>query len=634
MKSVQGDEQARTRPPYPEPVNIERKAQWTKSAFDRYGVWQLVTTIPAVLTQVFKMAWRIDRRDVLVMVGAQVVYGIGSAVALAATARAMVPVLGSGSVSHRVHQALPALVVIAVAAGVGRVAYGLASWSVGRLKPRLMTAADVAVVEAMLRVELSAFLRPEFSEEHEAAETGSVRCDRLIYDVQSFMSALIKLVAAFGVLTALHPLMLPVLVLAVLPSGVGAMAEARIEHQVHTSNSTGRNVRGMMRWYVTAGKLADEVRGMSMAGYLSYWYRTLSERLDDRTLSGAGRQLRANLVAAVFGGLCLSLAWGTLLWLTVSGRMSLAIAATAVLAVRTALGNLTNVVHYAASLFHSSLFLGDWKQFIERSQALMPAAGTVPAPREPETIQVRDAVFTYPNKDRPAVDGVSLTLRRGELVAVLGENGSGKSTLTRLMTGLYTPDKGQVLWDGADVSRIDVNEVWEQTGFVTQQFGYWPVSARDNITMGQPVTLDDDRVWEAVDAVGMRGAFEELPRGLDTLLATELWGGVSMSGGQWQRIACARVLYRRPAVVVMDEPTSDMDPRGEHAMFRLLREIAPGRITVVVTHRLINTKVADRIIVMDKGRIAEHGTFDQLVKGGGLFQELYELSLDRGGRGL
>ncbi|MGW2600898.1 hypothetical protein [Streptomyces klenkii] len=162
MKGVQGDERARTRPPYPEPVDIERKAQWTKSAFDRYGVRQLVTTIPAVLAQVFKMAWRIDRRDVLVMVGAQIVYGIGSAVAPAATARAMVPVLGSGPVSHRVHRALSALVVIAVAAGAGRVAYGPASWSVGRLKPRLMTAADVAVVEAMLRVELSAFLRPEF----------------------------------------------------------------------------------------------------------------------------------------------------------------------------------------------------------------------------------------------------------------------------------------------------------------------------------------------------------------------------------------------------------------------------------------------------------------------------------------
>ncbi|GHF36081.1 ATP-binding cassette domain-containing protein [Streptomyces morookaense] len=129
----------------------------------------------------------------------------------------------------------------------------------------------------------------------------------------------------------------------------------------------------------------------------------------------------------------------------------------------------------------------------------------------------------------------------------------------------------------------------------------------------------------------MRTAFEELPHGLDTLLATELWGGVSLSGGQWQRIACARVLYRRPAVVVMDEPTSDMDPRGEHRMFQLLREIAPGRITVVVTHRLANTRVADRIIVMDKGNIVEHGTFEQLAKGGGLFQELHELGPDQGG---
>ncbi|AZQ69923.1 MULTISPECIES: ABC transporter ATP-binding protein [Streptomyces] len=626
MESPGDHKQAQShRLPFPEPVEPRRKAQWATSAFDHAGVWRLSASIPAVLAQVFRMAWRIDRRDVIVMVGAQLTYGICSAVALTATSRAMTHILGTGTVAGRVHAALPALLAIAVAAGIGRVAHGLASWSVGRLRPRLMTAADIAVVDAMVSVELAAFNEPGFAEEHEAAEAGSLRCDRLIYDVQSFMSALIKLVAAFGVLTVLHPLMLPVLVLAVAPSGTGAMAEARIEHRTHHANSSGRNVKGMMRWYLTTTQLADEVRGNSMAPYLMFWYRTITGRMDARSLTGAARALRINLLSACAGGVCLTLAWATLAWLTITGRMSLAIAATAVLAVRAALGNLTNAVHYAASLFHSSLFLGDWKRFITSSREHYPSHGTVVVPDRPETIRVEDVSFTYPNKTRPAVDGVSLTLRRGQVVAVLGENGSGKSTLTRLLCGLYTADKGRVLWDGADLAEMDLRRVWEHTGVVTQQFGYWPLSARENITLGQPVTSGDDRVWKVVDAVGMREAAEELPDGLDTLLARELWGGVSLSGGQWQRVACGRVLYREPDVVVLDEPTSQMDAQGEHDMFRLVRTIAPDRITVVVTHRPANARVADLIVVMDQGHIVEQGTFAELVTAGGRFQRWYEL---------
>jgi ATP-binding cassette subfamily B protein len=171
--------------------------------------------------------------------------------------------------------------------------------------------------------------------------------------------------------------------------------------------------------------------------------------------------------------------------------------------------------------------------------------------------------------------------------------------------------------------------VWKRTALVPQNFACWPLRARENITLGQPRTFDDGPVWAAVDAVGMREAVEKLPHRLDTLLARELFGGAELSGGQWQRLACGRALYRRTPLLILDEPTSQMDPRGEHQIFLEIKRIAAARMTIVVTHQLENTRLADRIVVMRHGRIIEQGRYDDLVNAGGLFAELVALAKDR-----
>ncbi|MBT2471722.1 ABC transporter ATP-binding protein [Streptomyces sp. ISL-66] len=155
------------------------------------------------------------------------------------------------------------------------------------------------------------------------------------------------------------------------------------------------------------------------------------------------------------------------------------------------------------------------------------------------------------------------------------------------------------------------------------------ITARENVTLGQPDERGEDAVWEALDAVGMRGAVRDYPQGLDTLLARSLWGGHEPSGGQWQRLACARAFHRKPRLLIMDEPTSAMDARGEHQIFTGLQAMKEDRITMIVTHRMENCRLADRIIVLEKGRLIESGTFAELTALGGTFAELYGLSQDR-----
>jgi ATP-binding cassette subfamily B protein len=541
----------------------------------------------------------------------------------------MRPLLGTGAVTGRLHDALPALMVVGVAAGTARVADTVAAYAQRRVTPRIITAMDSALVEAVCRVEASAYAVDGFADRQEAAEMGVVRAHVMVMDAQRFLSALIRMVTAAGALSVLNPLLLPLLLLAVLPAGAGAVLSARVDYEIHYANIADRNVRGMMRYWSTNPRYGDEVRANSMTGYLTYWYRTLSDRCDRRTLAAAPRTLRIDLLAALVAGVFLVATWGALAWLAASGRIALALAATAVIAVQTTLAALGQVIMNGAALFHTSLYLTDMQAFLDDARARAPRRGTRAVTGPVEEIRLDEVVYRYPGRDRPAVDGVSLTLRRGDIVAVVGANGSGKSTLTRLVTGIHLADKGRVTWNGVDLAEIEPESVWRRTGLVPQLFAQWPLRARENVTLGQPLSRDDDQVWEAVEAVGMRQAVEELPAGLDTLLAREVWGGAELSGGQWQRIACSRALYRRPALLILDEPTSQMDPRGEHRIFERIRAIAPDRITIVVTHRLENTRIADHIVVMEQGSITEQGTYDELVGAGGTFAELLELSQDR-----
>ncbi|MFF3752535.1 ATP-binding cassette domain-containing protein [Streptomyces sp. NPDC002018] len=616
-------------PPPPPPAEITYTGEYSVNPLGEVSFRTLCAQLPSVLRRIARMSWEIDRRAVLLLLLCQLVTGVAAAVLLTATAGAMRPILAGGAVTDRLHEALPALLVVAGASALTRGASAVAMYAERRITPRLTTVTDTALVEAVCRVEAAAYAVDGFADRQEAAEMGVIRTHVMVTDAQRFLSALVRMVTAAGVLSVLNVLMLPLLLLAVLPAGVGAVLTARIDYEIHYANIADRNVRGMMRWWSTTPKYGDEVRANGMTDYLLYWYRSLSERVDRRTLAAAPRTLRIALVSSLAGGAFLVATWVALAWLAVTGRVALAVAATAVVAVQTTLAALSQVIMNGAAVFHTSLYLSDMQAFLDDAgdRASRRGERTVGAPVE--EIRLEDVTYRYPGKNKPAVNGVSLTLRRGEILAVVGVNGSGKSTLTRLITGIYLADKGRVTWNGTDLAAVDPATVWARTGLVPQIFAQWPLRVRENVTLGQPRTFDDGPVWKAVDAVGMREAVEELPDGLDTLLAKEVFGGAELSGGQWQRLACSRALYRRPALLILDEPTSQMDPRGEHRIFEEIKAIAADRITIVVTHRLENTRIADHIVVMEQGRITEQGGYDDLVHAGGTFAELLELSQDR-----
>lgn len=615
--------------PPPVPAEIKYTGQYSVNPMDGVSFRALCARIPSVLKRIAGMSWAVDRAAVVLLLVCQVTVGLAAAGQLTATSNVMRSLLGEGTVQERLHQALPALIFVAVMAALSRTASAVSAYGDRRITPKLTTEADTTLVSSVCRVEAAAYSQDGFHDRQEAAEMGVIRTHVMVADAQQLMSSLIQLVTACGVLAVLDWRLLPFLLLAVLPAGVGSVLTARVDYEIHYANIANRNARGMMRWWATSPKYGDEVRANSMAGYLLYWYRTLSQQADDRSLAAAPRILRINLGSAACGGLFLVATWAALYWLAATGQIAVAIAATAVFAVRTTLGALTQLVRSAAAVFHTSLYLGDMTTFLDEAQEKAPHRGELTVRAPIEEVRVQGAVYCYPGKDKPAVDGVSLTLRRGQILALVGVNGSGKTTLTRLLAGILLADKGTVTWNGTDLAEVDPNTVWALTGLVPQVYAQWPLRLRENVNLGQPRPGGDVPVWEAIDAVGLREAVEDLPDQLDTLLAREIFSGVELSGGQWQRVACARGLHRLPELLIMDEPTSQVDPEGEHRAFETLKAMAAERITIVVTHRLENTKIADEIVVMEEGRVTEQGTYEDLATGGGTFARLLALSQDR-----
>lgn len=620
---------ARTGTPQPSaPPELDYNGRKHRRAMDDATLWDMARRIPAALIQTASLAWSVDRRVALTIVVCQLLSGIGTAVMLTAVAKAL-PQLMVDDPRQGLSHAWPALTVAVVAMATGAAMWILADWATRRLNPKIASAADLQLVDLHMRAELAAYDAEGFGDRSQAAEIGALRAVDLADDAKTLTNGLVQLASAAVVLTTLHPLLLGVLLLSVVPRGLGGVIAARVDYRVHDQTISARNVRGMMRWWLTTAELADELRANTMRGYLHFWYRSMCDRVEMREVAGARPYLRITLLAASLGGLFTLGMWASLAGLVLAGAMTTAIAGTAVVASQTAGRALNSIIRYSTVMFHHGLYLSDYYEFIDEVRAMTTARGTARA-KPPQQIRLEGASYTYPSKEAAAVQPITLTLNRGEVVALVGENGAGKSTLIRMLTGLTVPSDGKVLWDDTDLAGADAESVWRHVGLVPQKNGHWPLAARENITLGQPREHGDERIWDAAERVGMTKALRDLPKELETLLARSVWGGHELSGGQWQRLACARAMYREPAVLVLDEPTSEMDARGEHQIFRELRAMASDRITVVVTHRLDNVRMADRVIVLDQGTVREQGSFDELVATeGSLLGELYALAQDR-----
>ncbi|MFE9024081.1 ABC transporter ATP-binding protein [Streptomyces sp. NPDC007808] len=603
-----------------------------RDAYLELSLRAMVARLPSLLGCSFRLAWQADRRAARTVLVAEVGRGLAQAVGLLAVNSVLGRLIGGGALEERLREAVPALAAMAAVMVVSTLLRAASTYATGRLEPKVERVATELYLERAAAVELAAIEDHAFHKLLDTAQYGAASARRMISYSTRVVNAAISLIAAAGVLAVLHPALLPLLVTMTLPSAWSALTNARRRYEsFHTwvqHSRAGHLISGLL----TEPAAAPEIRLHGVGPFLLRHYRAMSEVAEAEQARLARLAARTGLIAAAWTGLATVATYTTLGALLLAGAMALSVAGTAVIAIRTGSSSLDTLVLEVNALHEEALFVGDLQRlYVEAAERAIPVGGAA-LPEDPEEIRFENVSFSYPGESaRPALDDVTLTLPLGRIVALVGENGSGKTTLVKLLAGLYTPDRGRILWDGVDAAGADRRQLAERIAMVAQDFKRWPFTARVNVAVGRSsAPLTEERLAASLAEAGAEHVVADLPRGLDTLLARQFSGGHEMSGGQWQRLGIARAAYRRGRILIVDEPTAALDARAELEVFEKIRALASGGQTVVlITHRLASVRHADLVHVLDQGKLVESGTPDELLATGGIYAELYSLQAEQ-----
>ncbi|MBD0690934.1 ABC transporter ATP-binding protein [Streptomyces sp. CBMA123] len=619
---------------------------WARHEFagTKVTFWTVARQMPHFLRLAGRMAWATDRTALVTLVTAELLRGVAAAVALIATNQALGRLLTPGEVTTVLHAALPAIATVGAVYALSAVLAAGSERASGRLEPAVFRQATVDFLEIVSRSELAAIEDPEFLAEVDSARWGAASLQRIIGQATAVLTAGFALVSAAGVLSVLHPALLPMLLLITAPRGWGAVRTARRRYLSTQAMLQHNRASGLLADMLIRPWSAAEVRVHACGPFLLAHYEQMARAAEREQVRLAGAKARTDLLASALAGLATTGAFAVLGWLVDSGSMPLAVAGTAVVAIRTGSASIGGLVSQVNSLYEESLFVADLDRLRRDGHRHSIPVGGTPLPKHPEEISVEDVSFTYPGRDAPALDKVSLTIRRGEVIALVGENGSGKSTLAHLLCGVYRPDQGRIRWDGVDTAGADRVQLFAGIALLAQNFQRWAFTLRANLLLGRPeVPAGQATLEAAADYAELDPVLAELDRGWDTLLAKGFEGGVGISGGQWQRVALARLRHRvttpgpdgrLPHLVVVDEPTSAMDAKAEIQAFEKIRGLTELGVSIVlITHRLAATARADRIYVLHHGRLTEQGTHAELMARPTDYREAYRLQAAQYGIG-
>jgi ATP-binding cassette, subfamily B, bacterial len=587
-----------------------------------------LSRLPGLVRRAVVLLWAAAPRQFALTAGLQAFAGVGLGVQLLVGRQVLADLTSDGATVGDVAVPLVALAAATMLVTFANVARGEHQRLLTELVGRYATD---KVLHTATVAPLIAFEQAEF---HNRLERARVNAVLRPVNVSNGLIGLISSACAIaGIATALlvlTPLFLIVVVLAYIPSWLVGARSSRVIHQYASAQTERDRRRGYLLMVLTGRSEAQEVRAFNLGAFLRDRHADLYDERIDGLRAVVRRRLRLGLVGAAWSSTLTATALATLVWFVLTGRMDVAGAGAAAAGVVVLGQRLQAIASAAAALYEGALFLEDFTTFVDASTETAPADRVTTAPRGFLTLSARDVRFQYPGAARPALRGVSMDLRAGEVVALVGLNGSGKTTLAKLLAGLYEPDEGHIRWDDVDAATCDPRELRESVSVIFQDFVRYQLSVNANIAFGRHSRYDDEAaVRAAAERAGAHTLIDALQDGYATRLGPQFLGGSDLSAGQWQRIALARALFRDTPFVILDEPTASLDPQAEAALFTDIRAMCRARSVLLITHRLSSVRTVDRILVLRDGEIVEQGTHAELLARDGHYAELYRVQADR-----
>lgn len=480
------------------------------------------------------------------------------------------------------------------------------------------------LLDTTAAVDLATYQAPDFLDHLERVRNNAL--DRPIMVVSSLFGLVGATagVLALGVaLAVIEPLLIPALLAAGLPAVIVARRVSALEFLLNLHGNPIARRAYYLKQVLTERDNAAEVRAFGAAPHLLRRHGELDLELYDLMARHVSKRTRLALVGTAASALALAATFALIGLLLQRGQLSLASAGAAAISARLLSSQISAMFGHVSTLIECAPFLRDLDDF--HSLGLEHTGLLQGRRRELEQdLRVESVTYTYRDQPAPVLHEVSIRIGHGQVVALVGENGSGKTTLAKIVSGLFVPDTGQVTWDGDGSTPPE--DLRASTSVLLQDFIKYQMTARDNITIARAGEDDEAGVRNAAQRANVAGALERLSDGYDTMLGLELAAGSDLSGGQWQRLALARAFYRDSPLVILDEPSSALDPRAEYELFQDVRKVLDGRAALLISHRYSSVRLADYIYLMDDGRVLEQGTHDELMAmRSGRYAELYTL---------
>jgi ATP-binding cassette, subfamily B, bacterial len=486
---------------------------------------------------------------------------------------------------------------------------------------------SVRIMHHASRLDLASYEDPLFHDKLERARVQATDRLGMVQQLGRLVQQVITTATLAASILLFSPWLLVVLIACVIPAFLGESHFAFLGYAQAFRQTPVKRQIDYLRFLGASKDSAKELKLFGLSKYLTDRFQKLSDDIYVQNVSLAKRRLFASALLSLLTTVGYYGAYAYVILETLQGKMTVGTLTFLTGAIAGASANLQMIFSTFSSIADQSLFLTDLLQFFAVRPTVYSKPNALKTPRPIKAgIEFRGITFSYPGSDRPILRNLNLFLKPDERIALIGENGEGKTTIVKLLTRLYDPTAGQILLDGVDLREYDLDDYASNIAVIFQDFMRYDMTAWENIAVGQIGARENlDKVELAAKKSLAEGVIQKLPNGYDQMLGRRFETGVDLSGGEWQKVALARAYLRDAQILVLDEPTAALDARSEHEVFERFAELTRGKMALLISHRFSTVKMADRIIVLEKGVIAEQGRHEQLMAHGGRYAEMFEL---------
>ncbi|MBI4164655.1 MAG: ABC transporter ATP-binding protein [Acidobacteria bacterium] len=486
---------------------------------------------------------------------------------------------------------------------------------------------SVRVMEHASRLDLACYENPAFYDKLERARVQAT--DRLVM-VQAIGTIFQQAVTAFALAAGVvffSPWLLVILVAFVVPAFLGDSHFAFQGYALNFQQTPVRRQLDYLRVLGASKEAAKELKLFGLSAFLTGRFSELSEEIYQQNIALASRRFRIGSLLSLISTMGYYPAYAYVVYRAVTGDISVGTLTFLAGAIAGTSTNVQMIFSTFSGIADQALFLTDLLEFFAERPAVQSKPDAIAAPRPiRKGFEFQNVAFRYPGRPEFVLDNLSFRLVPGERVALIGENGQGKTTVVKLLTRLYDPTAGRILLDGVDLRDYNLEDLCRQIAVVFQDFMRYDMTAAENIAVGEIGKIHQPlHVVAAAARSGAHSVIGKLPRGYQQMLGRRFDGGLDLSGGEWQKIALARAYLRGAQVLVLDEPTASLDARSEQEVFQRFAELTEGKMALLISHRFSTVRMADRILVLEGGKVAEQGSHSELVANGGRYYEMFEL---------